>query len=432
MMDMTHSEVLSRAQRGEVAPRFDIGDFPPLGGGVQGQGLGGEKAVRGLGTRMGVAMGMGVAGGHGGVFQGGARGDGGYMVPGVNDVKQSMGGAMSMGRPQPMDSGEGAWWQLNLEDGQQGAAEMKGDAGRGAQQLPYQVPEQFLQNREEFPALGAPQGPRSQRTQPRMPASGAAMMGVQQMGGAVPPQSVGESKRGVPRSGVGAGSGAGGAMAIGVGVSRGAAALSTRPAAKPPVAGQQKFPQQAAARRPPQQQQQPQQQPRQQSAADEYGLQGLLARIKSSQTHNLALGEDLNHLGIDVGGKDVRYATFAYPCAENAMRTEPDYVLPLCYYRKPPALKTSHLSRFELTTLFYIFYNMPKDTLQVYAAKELYERDWRYHMQYRLWFTRSNEQLGYERGTVLYFDITSWERSVYKGPPLDNLHFMTKRDFLPQ
>ena len=45
--------------------------------------------------------------------------------------------------------------------------------------------------------------------------------------------------------------------------------------------------------------------------------------------------------------------------------------LPFCYYMQPPALKTSHLSKFKLETLFYIFYNMPRDALQVYTAKEL-------------------------------------------------------------
>jgi CCR4-NOT transcription complex subunit 2 len=61
----------------------------------------------------------------------------------------------------------------------------------------------------------------------------------------------------------------------------------------------------------------------------------------------------------------VLYATFAFPCVDNPCRREPDYVLPYCYYMQPPALKTSHLSKFQLETLFYIFYNMPKDTLQV-------------------------------------------------------------------
>ena len=50
-----------------------------------------------------------------------------------------------------------------------------------------------------------------------------------------------------------------------------------------------------------------------------------------------------------------------------------------CCTRQPPPLKTSHLSKFQLETLFYIFYAMPRDVLQAYAAQELYQRDWQYH-----------------------------------------------------
>ena len=37
---------------------------------------------------------------------------------------------------------------------------------------------------------------------------------------------------------------------------------------------------------------------------------------------------------------------------------------------QPPALKTGHFYKFQLETLFYIFYNMPRDTLQAYAQTE--------------------------------------------------------------
>ena len=47
-----------------------------------------------------------------------------------------------------------------------------------------------------------------------------------------------------------------------------------------------------------------------------------------------------------------------------------------------------------LETLFYIFYNMPRDTLQAYAATELYNRDWRYHKDLKLWFTKASRQGG--------------------------------------
>eukprot|EP00463_Aulacantha_scolymantha_P005988 TRINITY_DN7499_c0_g1_i1.p1 TRINITY_DN7499_c0_g1~~TRINITY_DN7499_c0_g1_i1.p1 ORF type:complete len:112 (-),score=3.67 TRINITY_DN7499_c0_g1_i1:70-405(-) len=97
----------------------------------------------------------------------------------------------------------------------------------------------------------------------------------------------------------------------------------------------------------------------------------------------LALGTDLATLGLNIYDPELLYPTFAHPCHDFPTRSEPDYVLPYCYYMRPPALKTSHLSKFQLDTLFCIFYNMPKDTLQVYAAKELQNRDWKYTRESR-------------------------------------------------
>ena len=43
------------------------------------------------------------------------------------------------------------------------------------------------------------------------------------------------------------------------------------------------------------------------------------------------------------------------------------------HYSCKPFLKPGHFQKFHSTTLFYIFYLMPKDTLQIFAAEELYE-----------------------------------------------------------
>lgn len=62
----------------------------------------------------------------------------------------------------------------------------------------------------------------------------------------------------------------------------------------------------------------------------------------------------------------------------------------MCYYNQPPVLKTTHLSKFHIETLFYIFYSMPKDVLQAYAAQELYAREWRYHGELKMWLKRAS------------------------------------------
>jgi len=109
--------------------------------------------------------------------------------------------------------------------------------------------------------------------------------------------------------------------------------------------------------------------------------------------------------------------------------------LPECYYMQPPALKTGHLQQFQPETLFYIFYALPKDVLQAYAAQELYTREWRYHSDLKLWFKRAGPADGMPTppSTVqqyLYFDINSWEKRLFSSNMNQNVHggFLTDED----
>lgn len=154
--------------------------------------------------------------------------------------------------------------------------------------------------------------------------------------------------------------------------------------------------------------------------ADRFGLRGLLTviRMTDQDLNTLALGTDLTTLGLNLNSPDCLYATFASPWADSPSTREPQYTLPLCYYMQPPALKTSHLSKFQLETLFHIFYAMPKDILQAYAAQELYNREWRYHMDLKLWFKRATQADGLTNAPgvqYIYFDINAWERRLFAG-----------------
>ena len=82
----------------------------------------------------------------------------------------------------------------------------------------------------------------------------------------------------------------------------------------------------------------------------------------------------------------------------------------------------------------YIFYMMPRDTLQVYAAKELYAREWRYHKDIKLWLTRSRrqqqqsapqQQQQAEADEYVFFDVTAWETRVFK-----DTHILQPHKFL--
>ena len=95
---------------------------------------------------------------------------------------------------------------------------------------------------------------------------------------------------------------------------------------------------------------------------DRYGLMGLLSviRMTDQDLNTLALGTDLTTLGLNLNSSECLYATFASPWADSPAQRDPEFSLPQCYYMQPPALKTGHFSKFQLETLFYIFYNMPR------------------------------------------------------------------------
>mmetsp|Transcript_32275 Transcript_32275/g.97008 ORF Transcript_32275/g.97008 Transcript_32275/m.97008 type:complete len:527 (+) Transcript_32275:309-1889(+) len=149
-----------------------------------------------------------------------------------------------------------------------------------------------------------------------------------------------------------------------------------------------------------------------------YGLLGLLdvIRMTNADLNTLALGSDLTTLGLNLNSSECLYSTFASPWADAPTTREPQFTLPLCYYMQPPPLKTSHLSKFQLETLFYIFYAMPKDVLQAYAAQELYNREWQYHQDLKLWFKRGSSADGLNFASqYIFFDIKTWECRVFSN-----------------
>lgn len=162
------------------------------------------------------------------------------------------------------------------------------------------------------------------------------------------------------------------------------------------------------------------------AAREKYGLLGILKviRMTDPDLNTLALGMDLTTLGLNLNSPECLYATFASPWSDTPARKDPEFYLPHCYYMSPPLLKTAHLSKFSLETLFYIFFNMPKDTLQAYAAAELYNRGWKYHKDLRGWFEQTEED-GQHRW--ICFDPNTWDKQYYVQP-LDPSNFLSEDD----
>ncbi len=84
------------------------------------------------------------------------------------------------------------------------------------------------------------------------------------------------------------------------------------------------------------------------------------------------------------------------------------------YYPQSPApvFETpSAFDRFDLDTLFFIFYYNQGTYQQYLAAKELKKQSWRYHKKYLTWFQRHEHPKEradeYELGTYVYFDYES-------------------------
>ncbi|XP_072985194.1 probable NOT transcription complex subunit VIP2 isoform X2 [Typha latifolia] len=155
-----------------------------------------------------------------------------------------------------------------------------------------------------------------------------------------------------------------------------------------------------------------------QTSPDRFGLLGLLGVISMSDPDltSLALGIDLTTLGLNLNSSDNLHKTFCSPWTDESSKGEPDYRIPPCYIaQSPPPLQQGHFMRFQLATLFFIFYSMPKDEAQICAASELYSRGWFYHREHQLWFTRiaNVEPLvktnAYERGSYLCFDPHTWD-----------------------
>ncbi|XWS28896.1 hypothetical protein CRYUN_Cryun25bG0111200 [Craigia yunnanensis] len=177
-----------------------------------------------------------------------------------------------------------------------------------------------------------------------------------------------------------------------------------------------------------------------QSNPDPYGLLGLLSIIKMSDPDltSLALGIDLTTLGLNLNSSENLHKTFGSPWSDEPAKGDPEFTVPQCYYAKqPPVLHQGYFSKFTVDTLFYIFYSMPKDEAQLYAANELYNRGWFYHKEHRLWFIRvpNVEPLvktnTYERGSYHCFDPNSFE-TIRKDNFVVHYELLEKRPALPQ
>ncbi|XP_037958966.1 CCR4-NOT transcription complex subunit 2-like [Teleopsis dalmanni] len=127
---------------------------------------------------------------------------------------------------------------------------------------------------------------------------------------------------------------------------------------------------------------------------DQFGLLALASMITNTDPDQTMLckGLDLTRMGLDLNCPGNLLDTFRgalddiYGVDDTPIYLPKEYKLSGDVKNKLKPLKFKNLL---LHTLFYIFYTNPLDQYQLLAAKELYERQWRFHKVLKLWARRS-------------------------------------------
>lgn len=74
------------------------------------------------------------------------------------------------------------------------------------------------------------------------------------------------------------------------------------------------------------------------------------------------------------------------------------------------------VTRYTEDTLFYLFHMNGNDLMQLQSASALYDRDWRYHVEKRVWLTKvpglepQQKTVSFEKGVYTVFDATQWRK----------------------
>ncbi|PVU90426.1 hypothetical protein BB559_004634 [Furculomyces boomerangus] len=142
-----------------------------------------------------------------------------------------------------------------------------------------------------------------------------------------------------------------------------------------------------------------------------FGIMGLLT------TNDY--GFDISKFGLSLNSTGNLFSSFGSPWADIypvSAISEPNYLVPPIYNsaQLPPA--STKLAQMSEETLFYIFYSMPKDEMQLLASEELYKRQWRYHKELQIWITKDIDSQPFartahgEQGVFVVFDPTTWQK----------------------
>uniref|UniRef100_A0A6B2E818 Putative ccr4-not transcription complex subunit 2 n=1 Tax=Phlebotomus kandelakii TaxID=1109342 RepID=A0A6B2E818_9DIPT len=159
---------------------------------------------------------------------------------------------------------------------------------------------------------------------------------------------------------------------------------------------------------------------------NQFGMVGLLTFIRAAESDpnlvSLAMGQDLTTLGLNLNSPENLYPAFGGPFSDQPCRPQdidfhvpPEYLVNMSIRDK---LAQPVLKKYKDDLLFFLFYTNVGDVMQLAAAAELHSRDWRYHIEEKVWISRLPGINHYdkngttERGTYYYFDAQNWRRVV--------------------
>lgn len=160
------------------------------------------------------------------------------------------------------------------------------------------------------------------------------------------------------------------------------------------------------------------------SDKEKFGMKGYMALAEGPNPalRSLARGQDLGQLGLNMNSETPLLSSytgpFASPNTHPLRPLESEYHTPDCYTVKKVAPLQTRINSFSDETLFYMFYSMPRDYMQVLVAQELMERKWRYHMHEQMWMMRDENSGGYaynedrssEQGYYIWWDKGLWKK----------------------
>ncbi|KAK6193959.1 hypothetical protein LQW54_011922 [Pestalotiopsis sp. IQ-011] len=154
------------------------------------------------------------------------------------------------------------------------------------------------------------------------------------------------------------------------------------------------------------------------SPVDKWGIKGLRTLMNNYSDYTSAVaGVDPSHFGLNLQSNEP-ISTQIYSLYNDAPPRPdiPNFKLPECYNVTNVQILKDKIPSFNEETLMWIFYSCPGDEKQIQAARELNNRNWRWHKRLQIWLTKDDTMTPqtlspqHERGYYIVWDTNVWSK----------------------